>query len=99
MGLRASRELARDIKFDFLRFKSSFPGTMLAWSDMVARTSWRLARSMEGINKARIKVNKAVARFFVRNRGLTVRRLELEQGIGLYLRADGVHLNTVGIDL
>lgn len=99
LGLRASRELCRDIKYDLLRLRTLFPDTIVVWSDMVARASWRLAVSVERINRARIKINKAVAKFFVRNGGLAIRHRELEQDPWLYLRGDGVHLNAVGIDL
>lgn len=99
LGVRCARELIRDIKFDLLRLQSSFPDTIFVWSDMVARTAWRLARSVAGLNRARVKVNKAVAKFFVRNGGLAVRHRELEEETWRFLRSDGVHLNAIGIDL
>lgn len=37
LGMRASRELVRDIKFDFLRLRSLFPDTMLVCSDIMTR--------------------------------------------------------------
>lgn len=43
MGARLMREIIRDVKFDFLRLRSSFPGMMIVWSDMVGRTAWRWA--------------------------------------------------------
>lgn len=85
LWLQASRELARDIKFDFLQLRSLFLGAVEVWSDMAARTSWCMAHSVAGINKARIKVNKLVVKFFVRNGGLAVRHLELEREVGLFL--------------
>lgn len=57
------------------------------------------ARSVDKINKARVKVNKAVAKFVAHNGGLVVRHCELEGEYGLYLRGDGVHLSAVGIDM
>lgn len=100
LGLQASRELCRDIKYDFLLLRSLFPDTIVVWSDMVARTSWRLAAvSVAWVNKTRIKVNKVVAKFFVRNGGLAIRHRDLEKETWLLLRGDGVHLSAVGIDL
>lgn len=58
-----------------------------------------MARSVDRLNKAQIKANKVVARFFSRNGGIVVRHWETEQETGLYLRGDGVHLNVVGIDM
>lgn len=54
---------------------------------------------MDCINKTRIKVNKAVAKFVVRNGEVVARHRELEGDNGIYLRGDGVHLSAVGIDM
>lgn len=99
LGNRASRELIRDIKYDFLRLRMTYPDTVFVWSEVVARTRWRLARSVEALNKARKKVNRAVSKFVGRNGGLFVRHPELEVDTWRYLRGDGVHLNDVGTDL
>lgn len=99
LGVRPFRELIRDIKFDMLRLWSSFPGMVTVWSDIVPRSVWREARSVDRVNKARIKVNRAVGGFMARNGAMVVRHRDLEAGTGGFWRADGVHLNAVGIDL
>lgn len=78
LGIRSSRELIRYIRFDFLRLLSAFPGTIILWSDIVARTVWQEARSVEKLNKACVKVNKEVGKFFVWNGVLVIRYFELE---------------------
>lgn len=75
LWVRSMRHLIRDIKFDFLRICTEFPQTMVVWSDIVGCTSWQWARSVEIINKTRIKVNKEVGRFMVRNGGLVVHHI------------------------
>lgn len=58
---------------------------------MVARRVWRQARSVQGINRAWAKANKAIGRFVARNSGLVVRQWELGKVDVELLRADGVH--------
>ncbi|KAM3918942.1 uncharacterized protein RB166_013679 [Leptodactylus fuscus] len=99
MGVRPFRDLVRDIKYDLLRLWTLFPGIVVVWSDIVPRKVWRAARSVERINKARIKVNRAVSGFVSRNGGVSVRHTELEPGVGEFWLRDGVHLNAVGIDI
>lgn len=99
MGVRLMRELIRDIKCDFLRLQASFPGMVIVWSDMVGRTNWRWALSDKKVDRARVKVNKEVSRFVMRNGGVTIRHRELEVDTWRYLRSDGVHLTEVGTDL
>ncbi|CAJ0946880.1 unnamed protein product [Ranitomeya imitator] len=96
---RPCRELIKDIKFDVLRLWAMFPKVLVVWSDIVPRKVWRGARSPEGVNRARIKVNKAVSRFMARNGAVVVRHINLESGTGGYWRLDGVHLNAVGTDM
>ena len=99
LGVRSMLDVTRDIKFDILRLRTEFPGTVIVWSDIVARTAWRLARSVSRINRARRKINRDVGRFMARNGGLVVRHMELEEETWGYLRGDGVHLTSVGIDM
>ncbi|XP_040184663.1 uncharacterized protein LOC120917438 [Rana temporaria] len=99
LGFRTSYDLHMDIKSDFLSLRSSFPKTVVVWSDIVARTSWKLAISVAKLNKARKKINREMTKFFVRNGGLAIRHGDMEKEPQLFLREDGVHLNSVGIDL
>lgn len=59
------QELIKDVKFDFLRLRTAFPDMLVLWSDIVARTTWGLARSVDRINKGCNKVNKMVGRFVI----------------------------------
>ncbi|KAM4045382.1 uncharacterized protein ACNLHF_009210 [Anomaloglossus baeobatrachus] len=99
LGERPFRILIKDIKHDLLRLWMSFPGITLVWSEMVARRSWRKARSVDRLNKARAKVNRAISKFVSRNGGVCIRHVELERTEEEFWLADGVHLNAVGIDL
>lgn len=99
LGVRAARDLVRDIKFDILRLLRDFPGCIIVWSDIVARKVWRFARSVSRVNKARIKLNREVGRFVARLGGIVIRHRELEDQSVRYWRDDGVHLNAVGIDI
>lgn len=99
LGVRAARDLVRDVKFDILRLVRDFPGCVIVWSDIVARKFWRLARSVDRLNKARIRLNREVGKFVARLGGIVVRHRELEDQSVRYWRDDGVHLNAVGTDI
>ncbi|CAN2387673.1 hypothetical protein PRIEUP_LOCUS11992, partial [Pristimantis euphronides] len=97
IGKRPCRELARDIKYDILRLWKLYPKLVVVWSEVVKRKSWRNARSVERLDKARIKVNRMVSAFVTRNGGVAVRHRELEEAGENYWRPDGVHLTEVGL--
>lgn len=58
-----------------------------------------MARSVERVSRARRKINRDVSKFMVRHGGLAIRHVELEFEKWRYLRADGVYLHEVGIDM
>lgn len=99
MALRPSREIIRDIKSDILCLLTMYPDLIIVWSDIVARNKWRHARSVQRVNKARVKVNKEVGRFVKKNGGVAVRHRDLEGASGEFLDGDGVHLTPIGIDM
>ncbi|KAM3924805.1 uncharacterized protein RB166_008161 [Leptodactylus fuscus] len=99
LGVRPFRELISDIKLDLLRVWALFPGLITIWSDIVPRRTWKGARSVVRLNKARVKVNRAIGRFMARNGAIVVRHTDLESGEGAFWRSDGIHLNAVGIDV
>ena len=99
LSVRPMRQVIKDIQWDIRRLRASFPDLIIVWSDIVARMAWREARSLERLDKARIKVNREVGRFVVQQGGIAVRHSDLEVETWRYLRGDGVHLNPIGIDL
>ncbi|XP_068119596.1 collagen alpha-1(II) chain-like [Hyperolius riggenbachi] len=99
LASRTTRQIIQDIKCDFMRMRSTFPRTIIVWSEIIGRSHWRLARSVDKINRARKKLNREVSRFVVRNGGVAVRHEDLEEDLDLFLRRDGVHLNAIGTDL
>lgn len=99
LGFRTTREILRDIKLDCLRLLTSYPGSVLVWSDIVARRVWRHARFPNGLNKAHAKLNKAVGRFIARNGGIVTRHRDLEVVDDSLLWTDGTHLNYISLDI
>lgn len=65
------------MKFDSLILWAMFPWLVTVFSEIVQRKVWREARSVGRINKALIKVNRAMGRFMARNRAMVVRHKEL----------------------
>ncbi|XP_066442677.1 serine/arginine repetitive matrix protein 1-like [Eleutherodactylus coqui] len=99
LGIRPFRELTRDIRYDILRLLSSFPGLIIVFSELTIRKTWHNARSADGINKARIKINRVISPFVDQNGGVAVRHRDLEKGQGDYWLDNGIDLNAAGINI
>lgn len=99
LGVRLSRDLMWDIKLALFRLWALDPGIIVVWLNMVARRVWRQARSVQGINWARSKVNTVIGKFVARNGGLVVRHQEVENMNDGLLWTDRVHLYAIGFDL
>lgn len=69
------------------------------WSDIVTHRVWGQTRPPQGLNKARVKLNKVVSRFVARNGGLVVRHKDLELLDNGLLRPDSAHLNAIDLDI
>lgn len=54
---------------------------------------------MERLNKAHIKIKRAIGYFMACHSGVAVRHTDLESGMGEYWRMDGAHLNAVALRL
>lgn len=63
LGVRSSRHLIRGVKFDLLHLQVAFPHPVVVWSDIVGHTTWRFARSVDKLNRARVKINKEIGKF------------------------------------
>ncbi|KAM9325630.1 uncharacterized protein PAF06_001776 isoform 1-T1 [Gastrophryne carolinensis] len=98
LGRVPMRRLIKSMTRDLLFFLGFFPGVVLVWSHIVPRFVWRHARDSLALEKVRVKVNKAMARFVRLNGGLSVRHVDVE-GMRGFFRSDGVHLNEMGNDL
>ncbi|XP_068104583.1 uncharacterized protein [Hyperolius riggenbachi] len=99
LGAVHMKALMANIKFDMVRLRSLFPGVVIVWSEIVKRHSWRDVRSVKGIDRARIKINRDVSKF-VKSRGwVVVRHRDLEDDSADLFEEDGVHLNDTGNDI
>lgn len=97
IGSFPMRNLIKCMKQDMLCFWDAYPRLLLIWSEIIQRKKWRGAVSRSALNRARVKINKAVSKFVRLNGGLVVRHCVLE---GLeYIGTDGVHLTDVGRDI
>ncbi|OCT77494.1 hypothetical protein XELAEV_18028586mg [Xenopus laevis] len=98
LGQCPMKHLIKNIRKDFLRLWSLFPGVSLVWSEIIPRLQWRGARSVSAIDRVRVKVNKAVSKFVQANGGVAIRHKDFDNQ-SVYYSADGVHLNEVGMEL
>ncbi|OCT76602.1 hypothetical protein XELAEV_18031805mg [Xenopus laevis] len=92
------KQLTKNIKRDFVRLWTIFPGVCLLWSEILPRKKWRGARSHGAVDNARIKINKAVSKFVQGQGGVAIRHREFDNP-GEFCSVDEVHLNELGMDL
>ncbi|XP_075718009.1 uncharacterized protein LOC142759574 [Rhinoderma darwinii] len=92
-------ELLSLIKADLGHFKQLFSDCVIVWSEVIARTHWRGARSAVAIERSRRLLNVRISRFVRSIGGVAICHLMLEGDNGDVLLSDGVHLNDIGIDI
>ncbi|KAM3928101.1 uncharacterized protein RB166_006232 [Leptodactylus fuscus] len=87
------------MRFDLERIPGFFPEMVLVWSEIVPRLRWQGSRDPESAERCRRSVNARMARFVRSRGGVVVRHRQLEGDNSRLLRADGVHLNEIGLDI
>lgn len=90
--------LLAELKRLFLLLKTSFPHTVLVFSEVIPRFRWRNPQE-RFFDRIRKRVNRSMMVFLRAVGGFSFRH-ELLEGYepGLY-RADGVHLSEIGLDI
>lgn len=75
------------------------PNTKLIWSQILPRLKWRMERNHKAINKARLRINRYIAKFIISNGGFYIRYPEIiESNVGVFDK-DKVHLSQLGNDI
>ena len=99
LGKCKTLDLLFKIKGDLQRFGLAFPGTVVAFSEIIPRLSWLSSEQRRVMEKMRKRVNRALEKYMPQIGGFSYRHVDLEGGYpGLY-RRDGVHLSEVGVDI
>ncbi|KAJ8317540.1 hypothetical protein KUTeg_005444 [Tegillarca granosa] len=78
---------------------SSLKSTRLIWSQILPRLEWRNEVNHRALNKVRVRVNRKIANFVLKNNGFYIKYPELiESNTGCFSK-DNVHLSDLGNDL
>lgn len=76
--------------------KQRFPNSVLVWSQILPRKTWRYSQDVEAMTRSRVRVNRAVALKVLALGGCYIKYPDLLKDINLFLRPDGVHLTELG---
>lgn len=83
----------------FQRIQTRLPNTILGWSHILPRSSWRYSNNVKSQNFAAKRINSFMSKLFVQNDGFYISYPEIAwDSYGLF-RKDGVHLTELGNDI
>ncbi|XP_056006664.1 uncharacterized protein LOC125660297 [Ostrea edulis] len=92
-------ELRLRMKETFQRIRSELPNTLLGWSHILPRFSWRYSKNVRSQKIAVKRINSFMSKLFVVNNGFYISYPEISwDSSGLFVN-DGVHLSELGNDL
>ncbi|XP_056022078.1 uncharacterized protein LOC130054967 [Ostrea edulis] len=92
-------ELRLRMKETFQRIWSELPNTLLGWSHILPRFSWRYSKNVKSQNIAVRRINSFMSKLFVVNNGFYISYPEISwDSSGLFVN-DGVRLSELGNDL
>lgn len=79
--------------------KQRFPNSVLVWSQILPRKTWRYSQDVAAMNRSRVRVNRAAALKVLALGGCYIKYPDLLKDINEFLRPDGVHLTELGYKL
>lgn len=94
-----SYNLREQICMDFRYLASLLPRTVLVWSQMLPRLSWRGSENVSAANRARIRVNRDIAKQVLELGGGYIKYNDIQANRVAFLDTDNVHLNSLGNDI
>lgn len=77
--------------------QAKYPQSVLIYSDMLPRKTWRYGPSSVAANSARKRFQRRARGIFFKAGGSVIRHPRLEHNLGL-LAPDGVHLTEAGLE-
>ena len=92
-------QLIAKFKQDLLDIKKFFPRATLIWSQILPRNQWRYSQNVKAMERCRNRLNRAVAKFVLKQGGCYLKHPALLENIEQFLSADGVHLSELGNSL
>lgn len=99
IGTMSVRKLRNFMKFTISQIVKLMPCTLIVWSEMLPRLSWRYMVSNIAAENARIRINSCIATFVIsQKRGGCIRYPDIKQET-TKLFSDGVHLSELGNSL
>ena len=99
LGKLGTWELICEIKRDLHTISLMFPGSVLAFSEMVPRMLWSPQSGLFYLDRIRRRLNRTIHSFLVSSGGVSFRHSELEGFMPGLFRKDNVHLSPIGIDI
>ena len=79
--------------------QAALPNTIVVWSDMLPRISYRYAHNSDSVDAARETVNRYVRGYMAKNNMRAIRHSAVTRADTLLFLPDGVHLSDLGNQL
>jgi lysophospholipase L1-like esterase len=74
------------------------PGTVLVWSQILPRLTWRFSSDNAAMNRCKYRINNSISAFILKQGGCYIRHPDIVPSSRL-LRDDGVHLTDLGSEI
>lgn len=87
-----------DCKNAITEIQTKMPQTMIIWSQILPRLSWRNHPDNRVVNRTRVRVNSCLSTFVIKNGGAYVRYFDIVEDSQLF-KPDDTHLSTIGTEI
>lgn len=83
------------VKELILWIKAEMPDTVIVWSQVLPRSSWRMSDNAKAMEKARYRLNNFISSLVLGMGGRYIHYPDLRYDMARFLKPDGVHLTDI----
>lgn len=99
IGLVPGGQLLFHSKFTIYVISKMLPGSMIIYSNILPRNTWRFSTNNLAMEHARKRLNRGIRSYVLKHHGYVISHPDLDDGHTALFKDDGVHLKFLGNDI
>ena len=99
IGIDPCGKLLFHLKFAVYVISKMLPGSMIAYSNILPRRTWRYSNNTDAMERTRKRLNRGLRTYLLQNNSCAIAHPDFDDSYSALYDDDGVHLSFIGKDI
>ena len=99
IGIDPCGKLLFHLKFAVYVISKMLPGSMIAYSNILPRRTWRYSNNTDAMERTRKRLNRGLRTYLLQNNSYAIAHPDFDDSYSALYDDDGVHLSFIGKDI